>query len=190
MFNTPLWMEWLAFGLSVSGAAAIFSLCAVSLFRRDFQFFPPPEKRSWQYRTFWAFFHLFLYPLVALSILVFESAEDAGAMARQGVGGVLAVTGIGLAFWISIQMGWRNAFGEARGLVTDGWFRFSRNPIYVVTWLGLLGWAIILNDLRVTFLLSLWAAMYWLAPRIEEPWLERQYGDEYCAYKQRTRRFF
>ena len=105
-------------------------------------------------------------------------------------GGVLAVTGIGLAFWISIQMGWRNAFGEARGLVTDGWFRFSRNPIYVVTWLGLLGWAIILNDLRVTFLLSLWAAMYWLAPRIEEPWLERQYGDEYCAYKQRTRRFF
>ena len=111
-------------------------------------------------------------------------------MARQGVGGVLAVTGIGLAFWISIQLGWRNAFGEARGLVTDGWFRFSRNPIYVVTWLGLLGWAIILNDLRVTFLLSLWAAMYWLAPRIEEPWLERQYGDEYCAYKQRTRRFF
>ena len=148
------------------------------------------EKRSWQYRTFWAFFRLFLYPLVALSILVFEPAEDAGAMARQGVGGVLAVTGIGLAFWISIQMGWRNAFGEARGLVTDGWFRFSRNPIYVVTWLGLLGWAIILNDLRVTFLLSLWAAMYWLAPRIEEPWLERQYGDEYCAYKQRTRRFF
>lgn len=190
MFNTPLWMEWLAFGLSVSGAAAIFSLCAVSLFRRDFQFFPPPEKRSWQYRTFWALFRLFLYPLIALSILVFEPAEDAGAMARQGVGGVLAVTGIGLAFWISIQMGWRNAFGEARGLVTDGWFRFSRNPIYVVTWLGLLGWAIILNDLRVTFLLSLWAAMYWLAPRIEEPWLERQYGDEYCAYKQRTRRFF
>ncbi|WP_290484085.1 hypothetical protein, partial [Hyphomonas sp. UBA2515] len=94
-------MEWLAFGLSVSGAAAIFSLCAVSLFRRDFQFFPPPEKRSWQYRTFWAFFRLFLYPLVALSILVFEPAEDAGAMARQGVGGVLAVTGIGLAFWIS-----------------------------------------------------------------------------------------
>lgn len=189
MFDVPGWLEWAVFGLSTSGAAGIFTLSAVSLVRPAFQFFPPPDKRSWQYRTFWALFRLFLYPLIALSILVFEPADDAGAIARQGVGGVLAVTGIGLAFWISIRMGWRNAFGEARGLVTDGWFRYSRNPIYVTTWLGLLGWAVLVSDLRVSVLLLLWAAMYWLAPRFEEPWLERQYGDEYRAYKQRTRRF-
>ena len=189
MFNTPLWMEWLAFGLSVSGAAAIFSLCAVSLFRRDFQFFPPPEKRSWQYRTFWAFFRLFLYPLVALSILVFEPADDAVAIARQGVGGVLAVTGIGLAFWISIQMGWRNAFGEKHGLKTEGWFSLSRNPVYVATWVGMIGWGLLANTLLVWISLALWATMYLLAPVFEEPWLEQQYGQDYLDYKRQTRRF-
>ena len=134
-------------------------------------------------------FRLFLYPLIALSILVFEPAEEAVASRPQGVGGVLAVTGIGLAFWISIQMGWRNAFGEARGLVTDGWF-FSRNPIYVVTWLGLLGWAIILNDLRVTLLLSFMGSDVLARSGDRGALAGTPVRDEYRAYKQRTRRFF
>lgn len=189
MFDVPGWLEWAAFGLSMSGAVGIFALSAVSLVRPAVQFFPPPNKQSWQYRTFWLLFRLYLYPLVAFSIFVFAPAEGFWPIARQFIGGALAFVGIGLASWISLQMGWSNAFGEARGLVTDGWFRYSRNPIYVATWCGLLGWAILINDLRVSFLLFLWSAMYWLAPRFEEPWLENQYGEDYRAYKRRTPRF-
>ena len=97
--------------------------------------------------------------------------------------------GFGIAVWITLQMGWRNAFGEKRGLVSDGWFRFSRNPVYVATWVGLSGWGLIANQLQVTILLLAWALLYVLAPFFEEPWLDTQYGAAYRAYKARTRRF-
>lgn len=87
-------------------------------------------------------------------------------------------------------MGWRNAFGEKRGLVTDGYFSISRNPVYVATWVGLVGWAFIINSTFVTILLGFWAALYLLAPIFEEPWLEEVYGDEFRAYKNQVRRFF
>lgn len=111
-------------------------------------------------------------------------------LVHYGVGGLLLLVGFGLAFWITFQMGWRNAFGERRGLVTNGFFRFSRNPVYVATWVGLIGWHLIANQTLVSILLLLWAFMYLLAPVVEEPWLEAQYGEDYRRYKLQTRRFF
>jgi protein-S-isoprenylcysteine O-methyltransferase Ste14 len=86
-------------------------------------------------------------------------------------------------------MGWRNAFGEKKGLVTDGWFAISRNPVYVATWAGLLGWGLVLGQSSVTGLLTLWALLYVLAPFLEERWLEQQYGDEFRRYKSSVARF-
>lgn len=86
-------------------------------------------------------------------------------------------------------MGWRNAFGEKLGLRTTGWFSRSRNPIYLATWLGLIGWALLANAWMVTALLATWALFYAIAPMLEEPWLERQYGEDYRAYKAAVPRF-
>ena len=105
------------------------------------------------------------------------------------LGLVLLVVGFALAFWITFQMGWRNAFGEKHGLKTQGWFRISRNPVYVATWVGMIGWGLLANTLLVWILLALWATMYLLAPVFEEPWLEQQYGQDYLDYKRQTRRF-
>ncbi|WP_281019579.1 MULTISPECIES: methyltransferase [unclassified Minwuia] len=87
-------------------------------------------------------------------------------------------------------MGWRNAFGEKQGLKTKGWFASSRNPVYVATWIGIAGWALISFQTSVAILLSAWALMYLLAPIVEEPWLEMQYGQEYRDYKSEVPRFF
>ena len=38
-------------------------------------------------------------------------------------------------------------------------------------------------------LLLMWALFYLLAPFLEEPWLEQEYGSEYLAYKKRVPRF-
>lgn len=113
----------------------------------------------------------------------------ARALLHYGLAGSLIVLGFGLAFWITLQLGWRNAFGEKLGLRTDGWFRFSRNPIYVATWIGLIGWGVLVNHTLVTVLLVLWGLMYLLAPVLEEPWLEKQYGEPYRNYKRSTPRF-
>ena len=184
-----MWLHWSLFTLSLASIAAIYALSFLALSRSDFQFFPPPSKRSWQHRTFMLLFRLFLYPLIALSIVTFEPAAESGSLMRYGSGATLFTIGFGLALWITLQMGWRNAFGEKRGLVTDGWFRFSRNPVYVATWVGLAGWGLIANQNLVTVLLLTWATLYVLAPFFEEPWLEAQYGAAYRDYKAGTRRF-
>ncbi len=188
-FSAPDWLPWLLFIVSLASILAIFTLSGLAVLRSDFQFFPPPNKRSWQHRAFMFLFRLFLYPLVVLTILSFEPAEDSAKIVRYWVGGVLFVVGFGLALWITLRMGWRNAFGEKRGLVTDGWFKRSRNPVYVATWMGLAGWGLIASQWSVTVLLLAWALLYVLAPFVEEPWLESQYGAAYRDYKTSTRRF-
>ena len=185
---SPIYQNF-AFYTSLAGAVAILALSLLSVVKASFQFFPPPNKKSWQHLAFMALFRLFLYPLLVLSVLVFEPATGTWIIVRYGLCGSLIVLGFGLAFWITFQMGWRNAFGEKRGLRTDGWFRFSRNPIYVSTWIGLIGWGVLINQTQVTILLALWGAMYVLAPILEEPWLEAQYGKAYCDYKRSTPRF-
>jgi len=178
-----------AFGISVLAVSAIFTLAAVSKLSGRFEFWPPPAAKTWQHRTFLALFRLFLYPLVVLSFLEFQIANNATGLSRQAIGGLLLLLGFGLALRITLQMGWRNAFGEKKGLVTDGWFAISRNPVYVATWVGLLGWGLALGQSSVTVLLALWALLYVLAPFLEERWLEQQYGDEFRRYKSSVARF-
>jgi len=188
-FNAPNWLPWLLFALSLASILTIFALAGLAHFRSSLQFFPPPSKGSWQHRAFMLLFRLFLYPLVVLSVHTFEPAAESNSLVRYGSGVSLFTVGFGLALWITLQMGWRNAFGEKRGLVTDGWFRFSRNPVYVATWVGLVGWCLIANQILVTVLLLAWALLYLFAPFFEEPWLEAQYGAAYRDYRAGTRRF-
>lgn len=189
MFDAPQWVQWLLFGLSVTAIGLIFLLSAVAAARQTFQFFPPPTKASWQHRQFLLLFRMYLYPLIGLSIFYSQPVQSKHAIFQYGIGGLLLLVGFGLAFLITFQMGWRNAFGERRGLKTNGWFSISRNPVYVATWIGLIGWGLLANNLLVTILLILWATMYLLAPVVEEPWLEKEYGEDYRAYKKCVRRF-
>ncbi|WP_416899488.1 MAG: methyltransferase family protein [Minwuia sp.] len=182
--------ETAAFSISLISVVSILVLGAMSKCLKELQFFPPPSRGRWQHWLFKLLFRGFVYPLAVLSILVFEFTSGPMAIARYAVGGALFVIGFGLAFTITFSMGWRNAFGERQGLKTDGWFARSRNPVYVVTWIGLAGWGLLVMDTSVSILLSLWALMYLLAPAVEEPWLEQQYGDDYRNYKAAVPRFF
>jgi len=178
-----------AFSLSLAGIVSIYGLAAASQITGKFRFWPPPVAKSWQHRVFLLLFRLFLYPLIALSFLEFDYSSVEPSLWRYIAGAALLITGFGLAVRITMQMGWRNAFGEKRGLCTEGWFSVSRNPVYVVTWFGLLGWGLIVGTLSVAILLALWAVMYVLAPFLEEPWLAEQYGDDYNLYKLNVPRF-
>ncbi|WP_306253297.1 isoprenylcysteine carboxylmethyltransferase family protein [Parvularcula sp. IMCC14364] len=167
----------------------ILILSFVSTLVKGFQFWPPPAKDSWQHRLFLVLFRGFLYPLIALTVLEFNLLRGNLALIQYGAGALLVLVGFGLAFAITFNLGWRNAFGEKLGLRTTGWFSRSRNPIYVVTWIGLIGWGLIANSWMVSVLLAIWGALYVLAPFLEEPWLEREYGQAYRDYKERTPRF-
>jgi protein-S-isoprenylcysteine O-methyltransferase Ste14 len=178
------------FGISLGAVGIILLLSLVATAKNNFQFWPPPSKESWQHRSFLILFRCFLYPLIILSVLEFDVSEMATRYVAVAIGGILFCMGFGFAVRITLDMGWRNAFGEKRGLVTNGYFSKSRNPVYVATWVGLAGWALIANSILVSILLGLWAVLYLLAPIFEEPWLEEMYGDEFREYKKQVRRFF
>jgi protein-S-isoprenylcysteine O-methyltransferase Ste14 len=75
-------------------------------------------------------------------------------------------------------------------LVTDGPFRYSRNPLYLST-LGLYGGVTLLVDALwpVLLLIPLLAVLRWGVIAREEQYLERKFGDEYRSYKARVRRW-
>lgn len=178
------------FWISIISSLSIVFLTIAASLTRKFHFYPPPKKEGWQHPTFLWLFRGFLYPLIILSILKFHPVETLWDMIRITVGPLLLVIGFALAFWITFQMGWRNAFGEKKGLITTGWFHWSRNPIYVITWIGLIGWSLTVQQWQVTILVTIWAVLYLFAPFLEEPWLEKMYGQAYLEYKAETPRFW
>ena len=75
-------------------------------------------------------------------------------------------------------------------IVESGPYRFTRNPIYIAMFLGLIGLAIAFDDLWLFMTLVPFALVirYGVVAR-EEAYLERKFGDVYRAYRSRVRRW-
>jgi len=78
----------------------------------------------------------------------------------------------------------------ASALVTDGIFRYSRNPMYLALLLALLAWGLALSNLPALALACgfvPWLNRFQIVP--EERALERAFGAEFDAYRARVRRW-
>jgi protein-S-isoprenylcysteine O-methyltransferase Ste14 len=75
-------------------------------------------------------------------------------------------------------------------IVGSGPYRFTRNPIYLGMFLGLIGLTIAFDTLWLLVMLVLFALVirYGVVAR-EEAYLERKFGDVYRAYRLRVRRW-
>ena len=75
-------------------------------------------------------------------------------------------------------------------IVTEGAFRFSRNPAYLALTLLYIGIASLINSLWV-FLMVVPTVMVMQRGVIkrEERYLERKFGEEYLRYKEQVRRW-
>jgi protein-S-isoprenylcysteine O-methyltransferase Ste14 len=81
-------------------------------------------------------------------------------------------------------------FELSNALVTDGPFRFTRNPMYLGMMLVLLGLALLLGTLTPLLVLPAFFALIHLRfVRLEEAFLELHFGEAYRAYKERVRRW-
>jgi protein-S-isoprenylcysteine O-methyltransferase Ste14 len=81
-------------------------------------------------------------------------------------------------------------WSPSTALVTDGPYRYSRNPMYLgfaVTYLGLaLG---LESGAAVILLIPALALMSWGVIGREERYLEAKFGEDYRAYRKRVRRW-
>ncbi|NNC72492.1 MAG: isoprenylcysteine carboxylmethyltransferase family protein [Sphingomonadaceae bacterium] len=114
---------------------------------------------------------------------------------RIAIGIALLVAAIGLlGFWAVRTMRRtgqsENPYKPTTEIVDGGPFGFTRNPMYLQMVLGCIAIAIILASWWILLLTPLcWAALHFLVILPEETYLERKFGAEYHAYKQKVRRW-
>ena len=81
-------------------------------------------------------------------------------------------------------------FSDATQLVTHGFFRYTRNPMYLGMVVCLAGWSILLGTAATLLPVPLFA---WVIQRnfiqTEERFMERNFGEAYRVYREQVRRW-
>jgi|TARA_B100001057_G_scaffold99125_1_gene95866 protein-S-isoprenylcysteine O-methyltransferase Ste14 len=81
-------------------------------------------------------------------------------------------------------------FSESTTLITEGFYKYTRNPMYVGMNSFLLGLLIILNNpLNLIFLIIFFFIVRNLFVIKEEIQMEETFGEEYLSYKAKVRRW-
>ncbi len=81
-------------------------------------------------------------------------------------------------------------FQESSMLVTNGPFRFSRNPMYLGFMLGLIGIALLLGSLTPWFVIPPFGILLdQRFIRVEESMLKQKFGQTFLDYQRQTRRW-
>lgn len=181
----------IVFDVLVIGAALmLLGLVVYSRFSVKSMFWPPPNDHSWKRFATLSLFRTMFYGLVAISIYRAMNGGMQPSIWLFPAAVFLTVFGIGTAVVATLVLGWTNAFGAKNGLKTTGLFALSRNPVYLMTWVGQIGWALLVPHPVILLVLLVWGVLYWIAIPLEEQWLESQYGDEFAGYSSKTPRYF
>ncbi|MBP5517006.1 MAG: isoprenylcysteine carboxylmethyltransferase family protein [Bacteroidales bacterium] len=113
----------------------------------------------------------------------------------------VAVCGLVLSIWSIVYMkrvGKGNPFDamghevapRTKHLMTDGPYRFSRNPMLSGTYIYYMGMLLAIWSWQALTVVVAVVALMTLQVRSEEKRLEADFGEDYLEYKKRVRRFF
>ena len=159
-----------------------------TLLAPPFRIWPTPEPGSWQSLTFWG---LFRGGMVATFIV---AALDWNATplldwTRYIVALPLGLTGLFITVRGYFNLGLGNTYCGADGLVTGGLYRFSRNPQYTASIIGLIGLSLGANSILTIIMSVVMSGAYVMMALVEEDWLKQLYGAPYRDYCRETSRF-
>ena len=110
------------------------------------------------------------------------------------IGIVLVLLGFGFAFSAILQFRAKqttvNPHGSVSAIISEGPYRFSRNPIYVSFVCLLIGFPLIVKSLWGLILSPVLILLFnQLVIQYEEAYLEKKFGETYTSYKSRVRRW-
>ena len=116
-------------------------------------------------------------------------------MPARIIGYGFGIAGLALIAWALVTLHYAGTTflpnAGADRLVTDGPFRYRRNPIYMGDAMLLLGFAQLTGNVWFAiFMPAFLVAVYFLAVVPEERHLEERFGQTYLDYKEKTRRWF
>jgi protein-S-isoprenylcysteine O-methyltransferase Ste14 len=159
-----------------------------TLLAPPFRIWPTPEPGSWQSLTFWGLFRgswLATFVIAALD----WNATPLLDWTRYIVALPLGLSGLFVTVSGYFNLGLGNTYCGADGLVTGGLYRFSRNPQYTASIIGLIGLSLGANSILTIVMAMVLVGAYVMMALVEEDWLKQLYGAPYRDYCRETARF-
>lgn len=150
---------------------------------------PPPKKDSWQFWVSWILFDIGMIGSGLIGFVDFDTLAS-GLWIRILVGGLAIIAGSGVVLWGVKTLSTHQSFGLKGKLVTEGPYRYSRNPQYIGFILMYAGVILVTFSFMALVAGSIMIVMFVILPLSEEPWLIQQYGKAYVEYCRRVPRFF
>jgi len=176
------------FAAGLAAGATLNLLLLRTLFAPPFRIWPTPEPGSWQSLTFWGLFRGAMVATFVIAVLDWNSTPLLD-WTRFIPGVPLGLIGLFITVCGYFNLGLGNTYCGADGLVTGGLYRFSRNPQYTASIVGLVGLSIGANSILTITLSAVMIGAYVTMALAEEDWLKRLYGAPYRDYCMQTARF-
>lgn len=177
------------FVVGLASALPLLALLLRTRFESDFRVWPTPGPGTWQHKAFWPLFR-------TLNVATFATAivSDGGWLGIPETVRILAVVALlgfgALYIFALVALGHANTYCHRSGLVTHGFYRWTRNPQYA-TIIPVYACLLIAADNAAVSLLCVgMIGVYVLMAIVEEPWLRGAYGTDYTAYCRHVPRFF
>jgi protein-S-isoprenylcysteine O-methyltransferase Ste14 len=105
---------------------------------------------------------------------------------RFYVGLGMTVAGLLFAVWARVHLGknWSRSVTVKQNheLITSGPYALVRHPIYTGLLTGFVGTAIAIGELRALIALLILFTALWIKLRLEEQWMQAQFGNTYAVY--------
>jgi protein-S-isoprenylcysteine O-methyltransferase Ste14 len=181
-------MTLLVFAFGLTTGVILDLLLLRTILAPPFRIWPTPEPGSWQSLTFWGLFRgawLATFVVAALD----WNATPAFDWTRHIVALPLGLAGLFITVGGYFNLGLGNTYCGADGLVTGGFYRFSRNPQYTASIVGLIGLSLGANSILTIAMSVVMVGGYVMMALVEEDWLKQLYGAPYRDYCRETARF-
>jgi protein-S-isoprenylcysteine O-methyltransferase Ste14 len=176
--------------LVVGGVAgtALIGLLIFNHFYPRLRLWPTLQPWGWRSLLFWSLFRCL--NISALALALFDWLPWSGPSPERLLGLSVAIAGAGLYGFACWKLGRGNLYCGREGLVTNGIYRWTRNPQYATAIPAYLGAALASQSWGALTLTMVLTCAFVLMALAEEPWLEATYGETYRRYRDDVARFY
>ncbi|HEC39294.1 hypothetical protein LCGC14_1563570 [marine sediment metagenome] len=174
--------------ITIIANSAIIGGIIITIFKPKYRLWPPPSKNSWQFWMVWILSIFSYLGILVLSILDWDNFIYSH-WSRYPIAIIFILVGLFIAIWGVKSLSVHSSLGLKGTLITQGIYKYSRNPQYLGDILLFMG-IIILTNSSMTFITG-FLGILWnvLTPFTEEPWLKKQFKESYYEYCKKVRRF-
>ena len=164
-------MILLIFACGLSAGVILDLLLLRTLLAPPFRIWPTPEPGSWQSVTFWGLFRGSWLAIFVVAVLN-RNATPLLDWTRYIVALPLGFAGLFITVGGYLNLGLGNTYCGADGLVTSGLYRFSRNPQYTASIIGLISLSLGANSILTIVISAAMIGAYVMMALVEEDWLK------------------